>query len=180
MKQNMNWLFSNSIFFSQLFFLMLKKKVIMGDETKKSHNNQKNSWNRWLCLLTYRPNLVFCSHHQSLFGTQVVFMWRMFLRLFCINRVWLGKKSWLYGQNQDMYSLKGVKNEIFFFNSHSFILQKIRIYFVIIFYLFIYSWSDSKSSPGNAERSAATDDKYSVYGIEQTMDKCFHFVLLKT
>ena len=65
----------------------------MGDETKKSHN-QKNSWNRWLCLLTYRPNLVFCSHHQSLFGTQVVFMWRMFLRLFCISldeRVWFEK-----------------------------------------------------------------------------------------
>ena len=67
-----------------------------------------------------------------------------------------------------------------FSNSHSFILKKIRIYFVINFYLFIYSSSDSKSSPGNAERSAATDDKYSVYGIEQTMDKCFHFVLLKT
>ena len=156
------------------------KKGNNGTWNKKPQNSQKNSWNRWLCLLTYRPNLVFCSHHQSLFGTQVVFMWRMFLRLFCINRVWLGKKSWLYGQNQDMYSLKGVKNEIFFFNSHSFILQKIRIYFVIIFYLFIYSWSDSKSSPRNAERSAATDDKYSVYGIEQTMDKCFHFVLLKT
>ena len=90
-----------------------------------------------------------------------------------------GKKLSLWSKSGYVFIKRG-KELKKFSNSHSFILKKIRIYFVINFYLFIYSWSDSKSSPGNAERSAATDDKYSVYGIEQTMDKCFHFVLLKT
>ena len=89
-------IFQFSVFFLSLFYVEKK----MRDETKKSHH-QKNSWNRWLCLLTYRPNLVFCSHHQSLYGTQVVFMWRMFLRLFCISldeRVWF-KKNLTDGRN---------------------------------------------------------------------------------
>ena len=107
---------------------MLKKKVIMGDETKKSHNNQKNTWNRWLCLLTYRPNLVFCSHHQSLFGTQVVFMWRMFLRLFCINTVWLGKKLTL--RSKSGYSFFEIP-ALLSCKKFEFILSSISIYLFI-------------------------------------------------
>ena len=109
----------------------------MGDETKKSHNSQKNSWNRWLCLLTYRPNLVFCSHHQSLFGTQVVFMWRMFLRLFCINRVWLWKKLTLWSKSGYVFIKRGKEWNFFFIptllscKKFEFILSSIFIYLFI-------------------------------------------------